>query len=367
MTSRVALATLLVAGGGVFAVAAGAPAAQAADGGSGCSSATSGGTSGGGGSVSGSTVTIWAELSSHAHLCDQGTSSSGVDADAPPPPQCWWAPEYSPAGLAADIGQLDTNGGSASATYTALTGEYAFTGTGGNYPAGYLSTKAPPWDLFNVNAPGPSGVWWGLVWSDTITLAGIDSCTAIDTDHFPEDWYWVATTPDDAGVPADPRLTEEELADYVAGKVQLNPVVVQTNPDLNTTKATVGLPTWVWAEPGQDNTKIDPETICTQQLPVCVTLSAHAEGFTISTNDPAATVYGDCKADAAGVVGTPYTAGAGNPPCGVTFGSPGAWNLVLETTWQVKITYDGGALILHPAQIETDVAANIQEVQAVNN
>ena len=370
MTSRVALATLLVAGGGVFAVTAGAPAAQAADGGGGgCTSATSGGTSGGGGSASGSTITMWAQLTVHsqAALCPSGSTSNAGGTDWKPP-QCWWAPEYSPEGLAADIAQLDTNGGSADETYTALNAEYASQGPEGAFdPPNYQSTDGPPWQKYNVGA-SPSGEWWGLIWNEDITEQGIEDCTAIDVSHFPKDWYWVTPTTGTPDPGDAPVLDEHELAEYVAGKVKLNPVTVQTNPDLNGTKATVDLPTWVWAQ-GAGNTTITDQ-ICTQQQygGICVNLNAQAASFDVSTNDPAATVYDNCKADAAGVVGTPYTAGAGNPPCGVTFGSPGAWNLVIDTTWSVQITYDGGAITLDPAPVtETDVAANVQEVQAVNN
>jgi enoyl reductase len=349
----------------VFA-AAGAPSAQAADGTSSCGSSASGGTSGGGGggSVSGSTVTMWEMLTvkSQASLCPSGTSNSGGGDYQPP--QCWWGPEFDPQGLADDIGQLE--GGSADDTYVTLTDEYAHGGTGmTDFTAGYKSTDGPPWELFNVGAT-PPGEWWGLIWSDTITEQGIEDCTAIDNKHSPEDWYWV---PDQTAAPDPgdaPVLDPYELALYIEGKVNIQSLPIQTSPSLATTDATVGLPTWVWADDA--NTTVTDD-ICTapQYGNICVTMTATAQSFTVTSNDSGAQIFGPCTRNAGGDIGTPYKDGdTGNPPCGVTFSQPGNWNLDMLTTWNIAITYAGGEL---DQQIQTDTAvpATVQEVQAINN
>jgi hypothetical protein len=367
LNGRAALAAFVLTASCVF-TAAGAPAAQAADGSGSCGSSVSGGTSGGGGggSVSGSTVTMWEMLTvkSQASLCPAGTSNSGGGNYQPP--QCWWAPEFDPQGLADDIGQLE--GGSADDTYVALTGEYAAGGTGAPYTDGYNADQGPPWERFNVDAPEPSkpGKWWGLIWSDTITEQGIEDCTAIDTKYFPKDWYWVS--PDaDGDIPTDaPPLSPRELALYVEGKVNIQSLPIQTSPSLATTHATVGLPTWAWADAA--NTTITAD-ICTapQYGNICVNMTATAQNFTVTTDDTGAQIFGPCERGAGDDIGTPYKNGdTGNPPCGVTFSQPGNWNLNMLTTWNIAITYVGGGL---NQQIQTDtaLAATVQEVQAINN
>jgi hypothetical protein len=362
LNGRAALAAFVLVAASVVTTVVQAPVAQAASGTSSCSAGSSGGTSGGGGgSVAGGTVTMWQMLSTTKDLCPENTSSNSGDANYTPP-QCWWGPEYDPAGLAADIGQLDTNGGSAIDTYTALTEEYAHSGTGATYPANYQSTDGPPWELFNVGAK-PPGEWWGLIWSDTITMQGMEDCTAIDTKHFPYDWYWVVDT---APTPGDaPVLDAYQLALYVQGKVDLPALPVTTNPDLAAnTKATVGLPTWVWADAAGSQIG-DTITTKAEYGSLQVQMTATASSFSLSTDDPGATVYSDCKRNADGTVGTAYTGQSGNPPCGVTFSQPGTWNLTMQTTWNVVIDYGTGQLTATGTS-ETQIPASVQEVQAIN-
>jgi hypothetical protein len=365
LKGRAALAALVLAASGLFVTTSGAPAAQAATGGTdSCSSSTSGGSSGGGGTVtSAGQITMWAELSQHSQsvLCPAGTSSGGGSNWTPP--ECWWGPEFDPQGLATDIAQLGV-GSSTSDTYTALTAEYASKGTGAAYSAGYSTTNGPPWELFNVPPATPQGEWWGLIWNDDITLQGINDCTAIDTKHFPEDWVTPTTG---APEPGDaPTLNSHELALYVEGKIKLQPLPIQTDPSLTATKATVGLPTWVWAN-AADTTLTD--AICTDAqygAPICVNMTAQAQSFTVASSDSGATLYTNCTLNADETVGTAYTGQSGNPPCGVTFSQPGAWTLSMITTWTVTIDYGGGKLT-DPAYTETDLNANVQEVQAINN
>jgi hypothetical protein len=310
---------------------------------------------------------MWSELNLHSnYLCPAGTSSGGGGSTDWTPPQCWWGPEFDPQGLASDIGQLGV-GSSTSETYTALNGVYAANGPQGAAPTGYKSTDGPPFYMYNIGA-GPAGEWWGLIWNEDITLQGINDCTAIEDNHFPKtDWYWVANQaappePGDA-----PTLDSHQLALYVAGKIDLQPLPIQTSPSLATTKATVGLPTWVWANAADatvgdtictDNAAIDPQ--------ICVTMKAQAKSFTLVSSDPGATLYTNCNLNTDGTVGTAYTDQSGDPPCGVTFSQPGAWTLSMVTTWAVTITYDGGQLTQN-TNTETDMDATVQEVQAINN
>lgn len=368
LNGKAALAAFLLVGASVVTTVAQAPAAQAAETGtSSCSSTASGGTSGGGGgSVSGSTVTMWQLLTvkSQGALCPAGSSSGGGNYT---PPQCWWGPEFSPTELSDDIGQLDTNGESAIDTYTAFNEVYAKDGTGYDVPATYKSTDGPPWEVYNIKQ-SPAGEWWGLIWSDTITEQGIQDCTAIDNDHFPRDWYWVL--PGDKAPAKDaPTLDAKELALYVQGKVMLPALKIQTNPDLDTaTKATVGLPTWVWADAAGSTIT---DEICTRDLyRVCVNMTATAASFSLSTDDSGASVFADCKRNADGTVGTKYTGQSGNPPCGITFSQPGTFNVNMQTTWNVVIgfTNDDGSngQLTGTGTSETQVPANVQEVQAIN-
>lgn len=364
LNGRAAFAAFLLVAASLVTTVSQAPAAQAASGGDGsCSAASSGGTSGGGGgSVSGGTVTMWQMLSSTKNLCPEGTSSNTGDANYTPP-QCWWGPEYSPQGLSDDIAQLDTNGGSAIDTFMALDEEYAHNGPQGDGPAGYQSTDGPPWYKYNIGA-SPAGEWWGLIWSDTITMQGMQDCTAIDTKHFPEDWYWVVDTPP---TPGDaPVLDAYQLALYVQGKVDLPALPISTNPDLGAkTKATVGLPTWVWADAAGSQIG-DTISTTAQYGSIKVQMTATASGFSLSTDDTGATVYSDCKRNADGTVGTAYAGQSGNPPCGVTFSQPGTWNLTMRTTWNVVIDYGTGTLT-GTGYSQTQVPATVQEVQAINN
>lgn len=377
LNGRAVLAALVLVAGSTVTTMTGAPTAMATTtattGQNNCVSGGSGGTSGGGsggGSIAGNTVTMWQmlTLTSQRVLCQNGTNSGSGSGSGTnyQPPQCWWGPEYSPTELQSAIGALETSGGSADGEYTALNGEYAAGGSGATPPATYKSTDGPPWDYYNVGA-SPGGMWWGLILNENITTAGLDACTAIFNKHFPEDWYWVADANPVAPEPGDvPTIDPYQLALYVQGKVQLNPLPVHTNPDLTSTKATVGLPTWVWADAAETTVNA---TICTAPKygSICVTMKAEAQSFTLTTNDPGATVYAHCDRDANGVIGTPYTSGqSGNPPCGVTFSQPGQWQLTMQTTWNVTINYGAGTLtgIGYSA---TDVSANVQEVQAINN
>jgi hypothetical protein len=365
MNGRAVVAALVLVTSGVFA-SAGAPAAQAATGGETCvSGGGSGGTSGGGGgSVSDAgSVTMWEMLSAHAQavLCPSGTSSSGSSANWSPP-QCWWGPEFSPQGLAADIAQL--GGESTIDTYMAMDELYAANGPNGAAPAGYVFKNEPPWYMYNENVT-PAGEWWGLIWNDVMTGQGISDCLAIDTSHSPRNWYWV-TDQNEPGTPTDaPAFSDSQLALYLEGKVKLTPLPIKTDPSLATTKATVGLPTWVWAD-AADTTVQDQLCLAPQYGNFCVNMTAKARSFTVSSSDPGATLYTDCKANADGTVGTPYSGQSGNPPCGVTFSQPGNWTLDMVTTWNVQLAWDGGALN-DPAYTETDLPANVQEVQAINN
>jgi enoyl reductase len=374
LTGRAALAASLLLTSGVFAVTADTPAAHASSGFSGtdnCEPASSGGTSGGGGgSIANGQITMWTQLTSASQqlLCSAGNTTSASGGTNWQPPQCWWAPEYSPSELAAAINAM---GGSGIGTYRPLNEVYASGGPGATYPPNYTSTSGPPWVLYNVGA-SPGGEWSGMILNENITEQGLADCTKLWDNRFTKVFSWVAESGPDQGLskpPLDglPQLTAQNLAYYVAGKVRLNPVTVQTNPSLNTTNATVGLPTWVWAE-GAGNTTIKDD-VCTQQHygGICVNLNAQAESFTVSTDDPAATVYSNCALNA-GVIGKAYNGGAGDPPCGVKFGTPGSWDLTLDTTWNVTINWTGGSLTLQPPPVtETDVPANVQEVQAVNH
>jgi hypothetical protein len=364
MTSRVVLSALLIFASGVYAVSAGMPQAQAATGSDGCSSTGSGGTSGGGGSDNDGVISVWASLSasSQEHLCP-GTSSTGSSSSAQPLPACWWEPEFSPGQLAGAIEQYAPS--SSEQTYTDYTGQYASTGINGGYSGGYSPTQGPkpPWERFNV---GYDGTWWGLFYNEDAT-SGYSQCTTIFDNVYPENWFWVPNG-DAAAPPNGPAMTDFDLAEYVAGKVKLAPVAVQSNPNLSAgTKTTVGLPTWLWAD-GGGNTTLDFE-VCTQVGALCVDVAAQATGFSIVTGDSAATIYSDCKAGADGDIGRAYPNGdTGNPPCGITFRTPGTWPITLTTTWQVNITWTGGALpTLSPAPTtETDLNATVQAIQAVN-
>jgi hypothetical protein len=363
LTGRAALAAALVFTSGLYAVAVAAPQALAATGADNCNSASSGGTSGGG-SVVGGTVTMWLQLeqSSQSMLCSAGSSSASGDPNWQPP-QCWWGPQFSPDELAGAIGSLNTNGGSAIETYTALDGVYASLGPDVPVTGTYVSTSGPNWDDYNINA-SPPGEWWGLVWSDNITLAGIDSCTNIENNHFPVDWYWVADQaagPDPGDAPV---LDPQELALYIEGKVKLYSAQVQTSPALD--HATVGLSNWLWAD-GAGNTTIPKTDICTQPQygHVCVTLSAQATKLTIAA--PGAQIFSACTLHPGTTeIGTPYTGGNGNPPCGLTFTQAGTSQVTIGTYWKVKINWGGGEIDLNPPPLYQTLPADVQAIQAVN-
>jgi hypothetical protein len=365
MTGRAAVAALLIFASGVYAVSVAAPQARAAAGSGACGSTGSGGTSGAGGSESDGVISVWASLtsSSQSHLC-QGTSTTGYPSNVTPPPACWWEPEFSPPQLAAAIAQYAPS--SSEQTFIDYDGEYADKGENVAVAGDYVSTSGPTWQDFNINA-NPGGTWWGLYYNEYAT-AGFSQCTAIFDNVYPENWFWVANGAA-ANPPAGTAMTARDLAEYVAGKVALDPITVQSNPDLTAgTKTTVGLATWLWAD-GGGNTTVKFQ-ICTQEGPICVNVAAQAVRFTVTTGDHAATVFSPCKANKQGVIGKPYATGDnGNPPCGITFRTPGTWPVAMVTSWDVRISWAGGALpLLEPLpQTETDLTARVQAIQAVNN
>ncbi|MBR7828667.1 hypothetical protein KDK95_20330 [Actinospica sp. MGRD01-02] len=367
MMGRAALAACLVLASGWFTVFASAPSALA-DSGSGCGT-SSGGTSGGG-SVSGSQVTMWASLTKTEHLCGSG-SSSITGGTSWTPPACWWAPEYTPEELYSTVGQLDQS--SSQLTYSAFQQEYDVNGDNGHgglapLKPGYLSTDGPKWQSYNVGA-GPAGTWWGLIWNDDDTLAQMQQCSDIDTKHFPEDWYWVPTGGAAPTTGDAPTVTAEQLALYVASKVQLPQLQVQASPALGS-KSTVNLPTWVWANAA--DTSFSVNDICLTEDPaICVNLNAQAESFTLGTDPADSVLYNSgCTLDqATGTIGTPYAGSKGDPPCGVTFTNPENYNLKVLTSWLITVTWNGGQW-QSPQPLpttETDEAVTAQEVQTINN
>jgi enoyl reductase len=364
---RAALASCLVLASGWFTVLASAPSALAVSG-AGCGT-SSGGTSGGG-SVTGSQVTMWASLTKTEHLCSSG-SSSITGGTSWTPPACWWAPEYTPEELYSTVGQLDQS--SSQLTYSAFQQEYDVNGDNGHgglapLTPGYLSTDGPKWQSYNVGA-GPAGTWWGLIWNDDDTLTQMQQCSDIDTKHFPEDWYWVPTGGAAPATGDAPPVTAEQLALYVASKVQLPPLQVQASPALGS-KSTVNLPTWVWAAAA--DTSFSVNDICLTEDPaICVNLTAQAESFTLGTDPSDSVLYNTgCTLDqTTGTIGTPYAGSKGDPPCGVTFTNPENYNLKVLTSWLITVTWNGGQW-QSPQPLpttETDEAVTAQEVQTINN
>lgn len=370
LRARAVLVALLMIGSGLTAVTVGAPAAVAASAsGSACSG--SGGSSGGGG-ASGEGFAIWAEMSTHQDMCASGgnaaAGSGGGGGGASTPVPCWWAPAYTPDQLFNYIAKMGAQS-STDLTYAALQQEYDHNGyTTTGQPAaltsGYQSTSGPPWESFNVGA-APAGTWWTLFVASWATPAQFKQCEAILNSNYPKWFYWAPdkTQPNIPGgiVP----MTPEDLAQYVYSVIDLPNADVTTNPAQGV-KATVSLPTWMWAANDQNTEAVD--NICVAAT--CVNFAAQAESFTITTDDGTANITDSgCVLQPNGDVGTQYSSGAAFS-CGIDFGSPGAFGATVATTWQVKITWPGGTWSPATAPV-IDTALpqpiNVQEVQAVNN
>ena len=369
LRARAVLVSLLMIGSGLTAATVGAPAAMAAS--ASASSCGGGGGSSGGGGASGEGYAIWAELNTHLDMCASGgnaaASTGGGGSGASTPAPCWWGPMYSPAGLFAEIVSLDQS--SSDLTYAALQQEYdknGYTPSGqpAAIPGGYQSTDGPPWDSFNVGAT-PTGTWWGMYFYSGDTLAQMSQCQTEWDTHYPEMYYWALdnTTPAIPGgiVP----MTPEDLAQYVYSVIDLPNADLTTNPAQGV-KATVSLPTWMWAVNDQNTEAVD--NICVGAT--CVNLTAQAESFTITTDDGTANVTDSgCVLQADGDVGAPYSSG-GAFSCGIDFGEPGSFGATVATTWTVKITWPGGTWS-PPTNPVIDTALpqpiDVQEVQAVNN
>ena len=209
-------------------------------------------------------------------------------------------------------------------------------GTDGSYPAGYLSTDAPPWDLFNVGAPGPTGVWWGLVWSDAITLPGIDDCTRstpITSPRTGTGWPAPRTTRTCRPTPRSGRAGTRRLRGR-QGEAEPGRGADESGPGRDQghrRSAHVGVGGRRRATP---RSTIE---ICTQPQygDICVNLKAQAESF----DDLDERSRRDRVRRTARPTPTASSARRTRPApatrrAASTFGSPGAWNLVIDTTWQ---------------------------------
>ncbi|MGH6655653.1 MAG: hypothetical protein ACRDVE_10660, partial [Actinocrinis sp.] len=274
--------------------------------------------------ISGGTITLSQTVHFlQAHYCPDTSTSNDSSWT---PPACWWAPVFDPQGMKHYAYRNYANSSSVDLTWEQMVHYYETDGgLGEARPPGYVSNSGPPYSNWNIDAT-PKGTWWSIVFNaDMVGTAKFNACLNETMDAHGMPWTWVPQG--DPAPPGVPVVSERDIAEYAASKMELPASDFSSNP---TAGQTVNLPTWVWA--GDAATGGHPFapmdlTACVRDLDnvqyLCATVTATAKNFTIDPGTPNAIVYDNggagCPVTTDGTVGTPYDGQKDTPTCGVTY------------------------------------------------
>lgn len=154
-------------------------------------------------------------------------------------------------------------------------------------------------------------------------------------------WTGMVFLTDGVAAPAGPVVDPAVLAQQAIGSMTLRAPEIKLAPPPESMSGLVGLPVWMWVEPGSDTT--GP-----------VRASASAGGVTVNAVAQVSQVLwdmGDGNTVTCGL-GTPYAGGAetSSPDCGYVYAQAssrhvpdgGRWPITATSTWTV--TWSGGGL-----------------------
>ncbi|MEU4997471.1 hypothetical protein [Streptomyces sp. NPDC021622] len=275
------------------------------------------------------------------------------------PPACWYEPAFTSAELKKFV---DTDGGGDVGIHESWFGKELWTDH-------YRDGK--PADNFDLHKPtnssadgykdyneGKDGRFWRGVAPDSSDPKSWD-CGRI--------MFWVP----DGEIPDDPNApTPEMLAEYAYDKVKVPDTEVELKPEA---KSTVNLPTWVWLDKGTfKEVKVRAEL---PNTPLWAETTAKPKSLHLEPGTPDAETFpasGECKINADGSIGTPYTKGKSkqDPPCGIKYlratnGKP--YQLKASVTWEISWEgSQGTGDDLPDGTFETTQDMNVQEIQSIN-
>lgn len=268
------------------------------------------------------------------------------------PPTCWYEPVATPQELKSSVQHMDQNMGALPVSVDTDWGAVTF--------EKYLGHKSEfsPYDDYAISQQG-KGMWWrGVINPNHQDLAKASA----ECPHF---MFWA---PNAAEPKIQNSISPQILAGYAYDSIRVPTTNVRLNP---TSKQTVNLPTWIWANKAAFK-------------PISVTASLPGTGFWAKTTakpvslhiDPGtqdAITYpssGDCPVSANGSIGQPYSSSTRTTPaCGLTYlhstaGSP--FLLKATLTWQISWTGSGNTGgDLPDGTFGKSTPLTVQEIQTV--
>jgi enoyl reductase len=272
-----------------------------------------------------------------------GGGNVGGSADYTPP-RCWYTPDMTPAEakayLEGDILPISNSGGSIGNDWAQVTRKLLQEPDNG---AAYHE--------------GDEGLWYSIRCQGDV--GGPEQIAFEQTN--PRFVFVGPGFPPPPGPTIDARMLAEIARAFLAvPRTTTGSSPKDGNPDA---PATVNLPTWLWAVPGQD---VD----VTAEIPgLQSTVTATLERLQITSVPDGATMHpagGDC-----GGLGTKYVDGnEGTPPCGFTFGRSAAAPVQVgfDAVWHLRwAASNGQGGDMGTAPFAQQLAYTVQEVQVVGN
>jgi enoyl reductase len=264
------------------------------------------------------------------------------------PPDCWFAPNYTPAQFK-DWWTKDILPGNSGQSFTKSIYDRFQNGR--------------PYKNWNLDKTG-QGYWWTPVLNpDLLYSMG----AAYNCYNQMELAFWADTEQ----LPTQPNAVNPHILSALA-YAQLRVPVISVNLSPSG-KQTVNLNTWAWF----DKTALKPISV-TASVPtigISATTTATPVALHIDPGTPDATVYpasGNCPINPDGSIGTPYQPADGNniPPCGLTYlhstTSTGSFPFRATITWRITWTGTGGlGGNLPDGRFGQATPVTVQEVQTV--
>lgn len=183
--------------------------------------------------------------------------------------------------------------------------------------------------------PSPDSViWQGKTAADGMVYVQV--CPRVDGSGLAAVLVFVANGAAPPAPPVDPRV----LAEQAIASLVMRAPEIRMAPPPGSTSGLVGLPVWMWTEPGEEY--LGPTRQSVSAGGVTVTAVGEVSRIAWDMGDGTTVVCG---------AGTPYVPGVvgESPDCGHVYGQAstrhvpgGAWPVTATSTW--TITWSGGGL-----------------------
>jgi hypothetical protein len=183
--------------------------------------------------------------------------------------------------------------------------------------------------------PAPDSVTWqGMTAADGVVYVQV--CPRVDGSGVAAVLVFVPNGAAPPAPPVDPRV----LAEQAIALLVMRAPEIRMAPPPGSTSGLVGLPVWMWTEPGEEH--LGPTRQSVSAGGVTVTAVGEVSRIAWDMGDGTTVVCG---------AGTPYVPGAGgeSPDCGHVYAQAstrhvpgGAWPVTATSSW--TITWSGGGL-----------------------